>query len=528
MHRYNDLLTDEEQNFINQFSALPVNSRALLARMVMRKGQYFRSRKLCYIEIGCPDIAALPLIENGYLTNDPSLKLDDLFNLLTKSELVVIFGLSGKIKALAKPEMLDVLRKEFIHPKAFSEWQTGAHERVYKIQVADLYERLRLMFFGNLYQSWSAFVLSDLGVYRYEQVEFSSSSRGFNSRNDIERYLHLHRCRERLNNGEPLDDIVLAIPVVPFQNTWLEGRRNKLLFRLAQQYERCSDFSNAFNIYKDCRHPGARLRSIRVKERSDQMECAFQLAVSALQMPESEAEQQALLRMMPRLHKKNGHLKPTSIKRFIIERIELVLPYPDPYISVEKLVCNHFCAEDAPVLYVENTLINSLFGLLCWRAIFTPLPGAFFHPFHHGPADLHSADFYQRRAAIFSLCLLELDSEQYKKTILETYTSKQGIQSPFVFWSHLTEDLLNMALDCLPALHLRKWFERILLDIASNRCGLPDLIQFWPKEHRYRLLEVKGPGDRLQDNQARWLHYCQQHDMPVAVCYVQWEESAAI
>ena len=38
------------------------------------------------------------------------------------------------------------------------------------------------------------------------------------------------------------------------------------------------------------------------------------------------------------------------------------------------------------------------------------------------------------------------------------------------------------------------------------------------------MLEVKGPGDRLQDNQLRWLAFCEAHQMPVTVCYVQWQE----
>ena len=46
-------------------------------------------------------------------------------------------------------------------------------------------------------------------------------------------------------------------------------------------------------------------------------------------------------------------------------------------------------------------------------------------------------------------------------------------------------------------------------------------------QQRYRMIEVKGPGDRLQDNQLRWLAFCEQHQMPVTVCYVQWQECTA-
>lgn len=182
--------------------------------------------------------------------------------------------------------------------------------------------------------------------------------------------------------------------------------------------------------------------------------------------------------------------------------------------------------DGAPVYYVENTLINSLFGLLCWPAIFKAMPGAFFHPFHRGPADLHSADFYLRRSSDFAACLAQLDDGSYQATIRATLAAKHGIVSPFVSWDVLDDGLLDLALACIPAAHLKKAFERILLDIKSNRSGFPDLIQFWPAEQRYRMIEVKGPGDRLQDNQLRWIAYCAEHAMPVSVCYLQWQVAA--
>ena len=87
--------------------------------------------------------------------------------------------------------------------------------------------------------------------------------------------------------------------------------------------------------------------------------------------------------------------------------------------------------------------------------------------------------------------------------------------------------MLETALHCIPARHLRHCFERLLLDLRENRAGLPDLVQFWPLEQRYRMIEVKGPGDRLQNNQRRWLDYCHSVDIPVAVCHVRWAQAAA-
>ena len=527
--RYNDLLTSEERVFIKQFHSLPQQSCALLVRMIMRKGTVFRASKLCYDEIGCPDQAALPLIEYGWLERDPVMSLDEIFGLLKKAEVATAFRLNAQNKTARKQDLLVALRDEFSEARSFSTWYPQSTECAYRVSITAWCERLRLMFFGNLHQSWSEFVLSDLGIYRYEQVEFLPSSRGFSSRQDVDDYLHLYKCRERFDQGDYLDDILPDIPTKRFTNAWLEERRNKLLFRFAQQYERCMEWESALDIYCRCSYPGSRLRAIRVMERYEKIDAACNLARIASQAPESEAEQQALRRMMPRLYRKLGNANSPvrAGKRPAVERIDLTLPYPMQPATVEHIVCTHYFSEHAPVIYVENALVNSLFGLLCWRAIFAPLPGAFFHPFHHGPADLNSPDFHRRRVELFAECLSELDNDQYRQTILDNFHAKQGIQSPFVFWDTVNEALLTLALDCIPAIHLKKLFERILVDITSNRSGFPDLIQFWPAEKRYRMLEVKGPGDRLQDNQIRWLDYCITHDIPVAVCYVQWMEEAA-
>ena len=88
----------------------------------------------------------------------------------------------------------------------------------------------------------------------------------------------------------------------------------------------------------------------------------------------------------------------------------------------------------------------------------------------------------------------------------------------------LTPQLVDLALDCLPPAHLKLWFTRLLADIRENRSGLPDLVRFWPAERRYEFIEVKGPGDKLQDNQTRWLRFCVANGMPVRVLDVRWAQ----
>jgi hypothetical protein len=543
--RYDDLLDAHEHAFFSAFAGLPQPSRALLVRMLMRKGTLFRASRLSYDEIGCPLQAAAPMAALGWVDTEPRLTLDELFALTTRAELLQIFAeaiaLIPGAKSLRKPELLETLRPvyaggsddESAAARPLSAWHGQTTDRVLHVAIAPLCERLRLMFFGNLQQDWSEFVLADLGVFQYEKVAFAPSSRAFQQRADVDVYLALHACREALEwlptgdaQAAAIEGLVAAVGAIETSNPWLETRRAKLLFRIGQHCERRQNWPAALGVYEGCAWPGARHRRVRVLERSERFDEAFALASQAVAAPESEEEAQRIARMLPRLQRKRGEPATRAPAPRAVGRSTLVLPRPVAPLPVEYVARDHLTCDAAPVHYVENALINSLFGLLCWEPIFAALPGAFFHPFQRGPADLHAPDFHARRAEQFAACLAQLDSSGYRETILRHLDSKAGLQSPFVFWGLLTPELVALALDCLPAAHLKLWFERLLRDIRGNRSGLPDLIRFWPAERRYELIEVKGPGDRLQDNQIRWLAYCAQHGMPVRVLDVRWAGEA--
>ncbi|WP_460953278.1 VRR-NUC domain-containing protein [Pseudomonas marginalis] len=524
--RYADLLDPDEEHFIQQFDRLPQASQALLVRMVMRKGVHFRAGKLNYVEIGCTQAAVGPLLELGWVDDECLLAFDALFALLQKGEILAAFKPWIEQPKAKKTDWLEGLSAHFTDNRCFAHWCPDLADTLYSLTVMDLCDRLRLMFFGNLHQDWSEFVLADLGIYTYEKVEFCAESRGLRSRDDVQGFLFLHQCQQAFETGAALEEVLAQVATLNTDNPWLEKRRAKLLFQVGQYCERTAELALAEQIYRACAYPGARSRLIRVLERQEHYVQAMALANAAQQAPESAAEQQHLLRVVPRLRRKLGEPALPKVKPRPVTRLDLALALPDPLMSVEYCVQAHLSEPDGPVHYVENGLINSLFGLLCWDVIFAPLPGSFFHPFQRGPADLHSEDFHLRRAPLFAACFEQLQDERYKTTIRQRYSEKWGIQSPFVFWNLLSAELLEQALACLPAEHLRYWFERLLLDIRANRAGMPDLIQFWPAQKTYRMIEVKGPGDRLQDNQLRWLEFCGEYQMPVTVCYVRWAASA--
>ncbi|UVE16406.1 VRR-NUC domain-containing protein [Pseudomonas sp. LS44] len=521
VERYDDLLSAEEQQFIGNFHTLPTASQALLVRLIMRKGLHFRASKLVYEEIGDSRAAAQPLLALGWISASTELPLESLAALLRKDELLGLSADPARHRSLKKADLLAVLAEQYLEPRTFATWFPTLDDQLYSLLIDELCDCLRLMFFGNLHQDWSEFVLAELGIFRYEQVPFSKDSRGFRHRQDLHGYLHLHRCRERFDAGLSCEEVLAQIGDFASDNPYLQTRHGKLLFRMAQQLEREQRLEQAVQLYDRCSYVGARQRRIRVLEKLGRLHEAHALAQQAASAPENDAEAQLLERSLQRLGRQIGVPAPPRRSVGAAGRIDLSLVSLGQ--CVELAVREHLSEPQAPVHYVENTLICSLFGLLCWEAIFAPLPGAFFHPFHSGPVDLLSPTFHSQRRELFDNCLQRLESATYKDAIRQTYAAKFGIQSPFVHWAIVSEELLEQALDCLPAAHLKAWFQRLLRDIKDNRAGMPDLIQFWPQERRYRMIEVKGPGDRLQDNQRRWLAFCAEHQMPVDVCYVQWQ-----
>ncbi|AZL74204.1 VRR-NUC domain-containing protein [Pseudomonas oryziphila] len=523
--RYADLLDAHEHGFIRAFAGLPAPAQALLVRMVMRKGELFRSDKLNYDEIGDTDSALAPLLGLGWVDAEAPLTLEQLWPLLRKDEALHCFaGQLSRPKA-GKAELLTQLQALQLAPRSFAAWYPDCPTQIIHWRLQPLCDRLRLLFFGNLYQDWSEFVLADLGLLRYEQVAFAEDSRALRQRSEVELAMALHQCGERLEQGEAPATLLATLDGLGSDNPWLARRRARLLFNLGQHCERLGEWDLALQVYGDCAHPEARIRQVRVLERSEQWPQAHALAADMAAAPANPLERQALERMLPRLARKLGGPAQPRRRSDAVQVIELELPAELAVFGVEEAVRQHLEQDGGVAHYVENTLFNSLFGLLCWDAIFAPLPGAFFHPFQSGPQDLHDGDFQQRRAALFEQCLGRLDDGSHGQAIRACFSAKQGLQSPFVFWQMIDEPLLEQALACLPAAHLKACFARLLQDIRNNRAGMPDLIQFWPDEGRYRMVEVKGPGDRLQDNQLRWLAFCKEHGLPVVVCHVRWQSA---
>lgn len=519
-----DLLQAEQQALSQRFVTLTTDAQALLLRLLMRKGLWFRVSKLHYAEIACSPTALGELQQAGLLDQPTVMAAEPYAHLHTMAELRQRF-----------PPLAHHARKaEFTQAlcQAYPQGVSSVTSVVYLQPEARAWaERLLLLFFGNGHQDWTEFVLSDLGLYRYEQVAFSIGSRAFRHHADVQCYELLYRWRTQIAQATEQDRATLlpaavqAVLALETDSDWLSERRAKTLYVLGQWAEKkATNLDLAEQAYAASRWPMASLRRARVLELQGRHQQAWEQGQHIMVDSQHEAVLQKWARIALRLHKKLA-LRDAPLPcstGFEPSRVDLSLP-PDPLgARIEQQVCDYYDHPQAPVFYVENTLIQALFALWCWDALYAPVAGAFFHPYQRGPADLYSPTFYQRRQGWFEQAWESLNDDSYKHLIETRWHSKHGLQCGWVQWQALSLDLLRMALQCISAADLRVIFQRLLDDLRENRSGLPDLIRFWPLEKRYEWIEVKGPGDRLQDNQLRWLRFFADHGMQASVCHVRW------
>ncbi len=512
IEQYPDLLSTSETCFINRFSSTEKEARQLYVRLICRKGPLFRSDKLKYAEI--PDISASAelLEQQGLLTVNPELKIESLAKLLTKAELLIQFPVELKgYRSRKKSECVERLVE--LNPKL-----SPLSYRIYQPLYAEEIESLQFLFFGNLFQDLTEFVLQNLGLTRYESYPLNPQNRLFNTRLEFDNALELSFIAaeaaeaEYSGNRDELVKMADHLPESP-NHPLLHRRYCHLIHRIGRELERRGASSEALRLYQQSSMPPARERTVRILEKENRTEQAIEFCEVILNEPLSDMEKAFAQRFKKKL-------RGERIKRTRHTFPEVQLELPETRERVELQVEAWYRQKGWQACYVENTLMTGMAGLYFWEQIFSDCQGAFFHPFQSAPADFLTADFYRTRRLSIQKRLEQLDTK--KNDILQMYDEKRGVSNALINWSELQREWLERACTIIPSHHLAAIFSRLMFDIAHNRSGFPDLILFNESEQSYRWVEVKGPGDRLQDNQKQWFSCFVDHGIPCEVAYVSW------
>ncbi|MFO1388044.1 MAG: VRR-NUC domain-containing protein [Cellvibrio sp.] len=521
VNRYTDLLTQDELNFVRIFESLPQGSQCLYVRLASRAGNLFRADKIKYAEIECIESSALHLVHAGLIDIHVSLNVSDLSRVLTKPELQHLFGQNHKSER--RCDLIDRVAQQYPETKDWHEWTSGIFGHLYRLKWQELLNTFTLLFFGNTHQNLTEFVLQDLGIFRYENYQIDHQYRIFKTRDELSLFQKLSNLREQCELATLNEELVCIAMQIPasVSSEILLRRKSKLCNKLANALVRHNNHSLAIELYRQSHLAPARECRIRLLEKQGMYAEAWELLEAVSKNPIDEQELQIFGRLSSRISKKLGRPVIPIINPQLNEK-SIFLNKFNGESRVEEIVRQHINCDSSPCIYVENQLFLGLFGLWLWPEMFRGVDGAFANPFQSAPLDMYEQNFTDKRLKITELFEL-FESDIYKDHIKHIWKTKLGLANHFVNWNFLNENLIDLALESIPANHLKLIFKRILFDIRNNRSGLPDLIQFFPESRSYLLIEVKGPGDRIQDNQRRWFNYFSEHNIPAEVLYVSWQ-----
>ncbi|MGR5487516.1 VRR-NUC domain-containing protein [Vibrio alfacsensis] len=508
---YGDLLTSDEHQWLSAFEQLSKSAQCLLVRLYSRKGCWFRSDKLNYQEIENIQSALDELAAHDFVSPSPDLTIQELAaNLLTKPEIVMLYPQHPK--SLKKEALVACLSEE-----SFDQFE-ALDFTVIQLNSSHMIDVLLTLFFANTHQDLSQFVLDDLGLHQFEQYQLSKARRFFESREQIDRLIALGQLSnlywqcDRKQKAN-LDMLITEMPE-RVEHDYVDRKREHMINDIARDYERLNELETAISLFKTTTLAPSRERRARIYDKLEQNNLFSDIVTDMLVYPLVASELEVAQKLEQRLKRKQGLKAPRATKPKCSEyHIELDLSQQ----RVELATKVHFESLGWTVFYSENTLLNSLLGLTLWDAIFAPIEGAFINAYQHRPLDLYHADFTDKRKQLIGN-ILEQVQQGNTQALFDTYRNKVGISNPFVSWTHVSEELLTLALKHIPNKLLVELFNVQLSDLKLYRNGMPDLIAF--KDGKFEWIEVKGPGDKLQDNQWRWIKEFNRLNVPFSVCYV--------
>ncbi|NWV38690.1 FAN1 nuclease, partial [Grantiella picta] len=195
--------------------------------------------------------------------------------------------------------------------------------------------------------------------------------------------------------------------------------------------------------------------------------------------------------------------------------------------SVEELALTHYRRNGFDQgIHGEGSTFITLYGILMWDIIFMDdIPDVFRNSYQTSPLDLYTDSFYENRRAVIEARLQQLhtaSSETLAKLVADVWTTQEGKAAALVNWGRfISLQQVQSLVSCLGGTFLSGVFRRLSRDLRHCRGGLPDLLVWSSHSQHFKLVEVKGPNDRLSPKQMLWLSELHKLGAAVEVCHVQ-------
>ncbi|MBB1276529.1 exonuclease domain-containing protein [Pseudoalteromonas sp. SR43-3] len=519
------LLEPKHSEFISKINQLDEQSQCMLARVYSRKPYLVQAQSLNYEEITSPHQAIYTLKKAGILFEPNEQHYSQLLAHLTKPSLVeLLSNYSEQIsfkKSAAKGALVDIAREFF---KARPQELAPLYSQYVINNRSDYYEYFEFLFAGKLSSGdvnhQNRFVMRDLGLTATREGHSESLSR-FETLDEAQSNYLLNRYRLAFKNITDESDYVALASQVLVQaahGAIAVVLKNKLLVRLYRQLKTV-DSELAFSLLEGCVDDSeAQEIQIREQYRLGNKEWVKARLEAIIENPLTDD----LLYFADDFLMRKFNKKTRSRLSAMLADTQCVLEIDELYRGeVEQGVNDHYTREGMAVFNTENTLWQSLFGLVFWHELFVESPYPPCNEFDIYPQVLRLGNFYEAQQTQINERLAQCQTSQALlnlvcKNAAQYFDQPNGL---FRWRSNLLEPLealiLNSPLEALIT-HLTAMSKHYL----QLKDGYPDLMVI--NNGQVHFEEVKAPGDKLRRNQLTTIDNLKNVGFTVHIAAVKW------
>ncbi|XP_012867260.1 PREDICTED: fanconi-associated nuclease 1 [Dipodomys ordii] len=337
----------------------------------------------------------------------------------------------------------------------------------------------------------------------------------------------LSRAVEILERLHMYEEAVQELRSLLSQNTYCPDSRGRWWDRLAlnlQQHLKRPELAIR------CIHEGLADPEVRTGHRLSLYQRAVRLRESPScrkhqhlfrQLPEMSVQDVKHVTIMGRLCPQRGMGKSV----FVVDTGDSAAPAA-VLCSVEELALDYYRRNGFDQgIHGEGSTFSTLCGLLLWDIIFMDgVPDVFRNAYQASPLDLCTDSFFTSRGPALEARLQQIHSapgESLRAWVAAAWRAHEGRAASLVSWDRFSS--LQQAQDlvsCLGGPVLSGVCRRLASDFRHCRGGLPDLVVWNSGSRLVKLVEVKGPNDRLSHKQMIWLDELQKLGADVEVCHV--------
>lgn len=513
---YGPVLTAAHHSFIKRFQGLSKDAQCLLIRMINRSGRVFRPAAFNYTEIADLSRALEELSQCGHVR--PLIEDDyvGFLGCLTK-DIIVRCARSASLPDIRNSWPKSKLIEYFIANVPFA----TAHEFCCGTQFIALgdtepIEFLLYLYFGKTKEDLKSFALRDLGILRTnEKGNFSAR---FTDPDEARACFHYSRVLDQLELvSEDLyrksTEAILGGPACT--TDYAAELRGRAAHKTGLYFEKMRETELAVQLYRAGASTDCNERLARLLFASGDKGGAEELLRRMIDDPASDDE----FVFASDFYARKFDRRRTGLCTELL-RASQTFSVDDAWLgNPEAGAAGVMRRQGYEVFYAENSLWQTLFGLLFWDELFES--GQLHSGFDWMPHCLNDRSFARLFTAKIKSKLSAVASRSALPLILRTCASKWGSPNGMFLWNRIDMNAVRSLLNKADPSGIAHILRLMCENYPAMRDGFPDLMLVI--DDAVSFLEVKAEGDVIRRNQLARLRQLSNAGIPARIGHIEFK-----